>query len=445
MQKIFCCVVFIISFSKTFGQTTGQEIDELLKAYSNQNSFNGSVLVAQKGVILLEKGYGYKNATTNSFNDSNTIFQIGSITKQFTSAVILQLQEQGKISVHDHLSKYISDYPNGDSISIENLLTHTSVIHNFNDEAFMKNNATKPMRLDSIIMLFKNAPTDFKPGVNYNYSNSNYILLGFIIEKITSKSYYQNIRERIFQPLKMNHSGFNFSSLKSANKATGYSRLNSKYKNISLIVDSSLMYAAGGIYSTISDLYKWDQALYTDKIIHDSSLQKAFTIYKNNYGYGWMIDSAYNKKAVMHEGATFGFTSFIGRIPADSICIILLDNKQSNGLIKIAEDINSILNNQPYDFPKQRTEIEVDTAILKQYTGAYQLTPEINLIISLEGGQVFIQASGQGKTELFAEKENLFFLKMADVQIEFPKNSIGNVTKLIFYQNGQQLPALKIK
>ena len=445
MQKIACCIIFIISLSKTFGQTTSQEIDELLKAYSNQNSFNGSVLIAQKGEILLQKGYGYKNAAANSFNDPNTIFQIGSITKQFTSAVILQLQEQGKISVHDNLSKYIPDYPNGDSISIENLLTHTSGIHNFNDNAFMKTNAAKPIKLDSIIMLFKHVATDFKAGTNYNYSNSNYILLGFIIEKITGKSYYQNIRERIFQPLQMNHSGFNFTSLKSADKAVGYSKLNSKHKNISVVVDSSIMYAAGGIYSTVSDLYKWDRALYTNKIIHDSSLQKAFTPYKNNYGYGWMIDSAYGKKAVMHEGATLGFTSFIGRIPVDSICIILLDNKQSNGLIKIAEDINSILNNQPYDFPKPRSEIEVDTAILKQYVGDYQLSPELILTIALEDGQLTATAKGQGKTELFAEKENFFFVKMANVQIEFTKNSIGKTTKLIFYQDGQQMQALKIK
>ncbi len=445
MQKIACCILILLSSLQSIGQTTAQEIDELLKAYSNQNSFNGSALVAQKGNILLEKGYGYKNASTNSLNDSNTIFQIASLTKQFTSAVILQLQELGMLSVHDKLSKYIPDYPNGDSISIENLLTHTSGIHNFNDEAFMENNASKTMKLESIIALFKNVPTDFKPGTNYNYSNSNYILLGFIIEKITGKSYYQNIRERIFQPLQMNHSGFDFTFLKSSDKATGYSKLNANNKKPAQILDSSILYAAGGMYSTVGDLYKWDRALYTDKIIHDSSRQKAFTPFKNNYGYGWLIDSAYNKKAVLHEGATSGFTSFIGRIIDDSTCIILLDNKQSNGLIKIAEDINAILNHQPYDFPKPRTEIEVDTAILKQYVGDYQLSPELILTIALEDGQLTAAAKGQGKTELFAEKENFFFVKMADMQIEFTKNALGKVTKLIFYQNGQQLLALKIR
>ena len=230
MKKIAWCLIIIISALKAVGQTTAQEIDELLKAYSTQNSFNGSALVAQKGKILLQKGYGYKNAPANTFNDSNTIFQIGSITKQFTAAVILQLQEKQKLSVQDKLSKYIPGYPNGDSISIENLLTHTSGIHNYNDEAFMEKNATKPIATDNLIKLFKNATADFKPGEKYNYSNSNYILLGLIIEKITGKSFYSIIRGNIFQSLEMAHSGFDFASLKSADKATGYFRLNAKLK-----------------------------------------------------------------------------------------------------------------------------------------------------------------------------------------------------------------------
>lgn len=422
-----------------------QEIDELIKAYTRQGSFNGTALVAQKGKVLLEKGYGYKNAAQNTFNDSNTIFQIASLTKPFTSAIILQLQEQHKLSVQDKLSKYIPDYPDGDHITIENLLTHTSGIAGYNDEAFMEKNATKHLKTDTLIALIKNLQPDFKPGEKYKYSNSNYILLGSIIEKITGKSYYSTVRENIFQPLGMNHSGFDFVSLKNADQATGYLRLTSKQKKPAPVVDSSVTYAAGSVYSTVGDLYKWDRALYTNKIVHDSSLQKAFTPFKNNYGYGWLIDSAYDKKAVMHEGGTLGFTSFIGRILQDSTCIILLDNKQSNGLLKIAEDINAILNNQPYDFPKPRNEIEVDTSTLRLYTGDYQLTPEITLSILLEDGQLIVQAKGDGKAELFAEKENYFFLKMTDTQIEFIKNGTGKISKLIFFDHGQKLEALKIK
>jgi hypothetical protein len=158
-----------------------------------------------------------------------------------------------------------------------------------------------------------------------------------------------------------------------------------------------------------------------------------------------VIDSSYGKKVVMHEGGIYGFVSFIARIPADETCIILFENVQSAGLPKIAENINSILNQQPYDFPRVRNEIEVDTSILKEYTGQYQLAPNFILTITLEDGQLIAQATGQNKNELFAEKENLFFLKFEDVQIEFIKAPDGKVDRLILYQYSQKLNALKIK
>ena len=147
----------------------------------------------------------------------------------------------------------------------------------------------------------------------------------------------------------------------------------------------------------------------------------------------------------MHEGGLPGFSAFMGRILADSICIILLDNKQSNGLLKIAENINAILNGQPYDFPVLRNEIEVDTTVLKQYVGEYQLSPHLKLTIALEEGQLILHAQGDGIVELFAERPNYFFVKMTDTQVEFVKNSLGNCYKLIYYDHGQKLDALKIK
>jgi CubicO group peptidase (beta-lactamase class C family) len=446
MKKTLLFLSAILILIKIHAQTPAQEINELLKQYTKQNSFNGVVLVAQKGKILLEQGYGYKNATAKLLNDSNTVFQIGSITKQFTSAIILQLQEQHKLSVQDKLSKYIPDYPNGDSITIENLLTHTSGIYNYtNDDTYMQKNSANPIKLADLISLFKNKPLDFAPGTKYSYSNSGYVLLGYIIEKITGKSYFTVLKENIFKPLGMTHTGFDFKNLKNQNKAIGYLKLTAKNIQVAPIVDSSVSYSAGSIYITVGDLYKWDRALYTNKIIHDSSLQKAFTPFKNNYGYGWVIDSSYGKKVVMHEGGIFGFVSFIARIPADETCIILLENEQSSGLPKIAENINSILNQQPYDFPRTRNEIEVDTSILKEYTGQYQLAPNFILTVTIEDGQLMAQASGQNKNELFAEKENLFFLRFEDVKIEFVKAPDGKVDRLILYQYSQKINALKIK
>ena len=446
MKRMVCCFLVLSAMSKMAAQTMPQEIDELLKAYSTQGSFNGAALVAQKGTILLQKGYGYRNASLNTFNDSSSVFQISSLTKQFTATIILQLQEQHLLSIQDKLSKYLPGFPNGDSITIENLLTNTSGIHNYNDELFMEQYAAKHIALDSLMRLFKNLPLDFSPGIKFGYSNSNYILLGLIIEKLTGKPYFMVVRNRILKPLGMVHSGFDFSSLKSANKTVGYFQLERKTKRPAPVVDSSVTYAAGALYSTVGDLYKWDRALYFDKIVHDSSLEKAFTPYNDHYGYGWLIDTAYGKRAVMHEGGTFGFTSLIVRVPIDSTCIILLDNKQSDGLLKIAESINAILNNQPYDFPIQIPEIEVDSFVLRTYVGTYQLSPKLFLNISLENGHLLVAVPGNAKSMLFAEKENLFFLKMQDIKIEFIRSgTTGQVYKINFWDHGQKLEGLKIK
>ena len=147
----------------------------------------------------------------------------------------------------------------------------------------------------------------------------------------------------------------------------------------------------------------------------------------------------------MHGGEISGFTGFIARIPSDEICIILLDNKSSPGLAKIAENINSILNQQPYDYPKPHKEIDVDSSILKQYIGQYQLASNFIITISLEDGQLMLQATGQEKNELFAEKENFFFMKLQDIQVEFIKDLNDKVTGLILYQYSQRITALKIK
>jgi CubicO group peptidase (beta-lactamase class C family) len=443
---ITCLPLFIalLIHFPTRSQTLPAKLDTLLTAYARQHSFNGSALVARQDTVLLEKGYGYKNIAAHTPHDSNGIFQIGSITKQFTSAIILQLEEKKKLSLQDKLSRYIPDYPRGNEITIENLLTHTSGIYNYtNDGDFMKNKTTRPINRDSLIARFKNKPLDFTPGEKFNYSNSGYILLGYIIEKVTGKPYFRVVRENIFQPLHMRHSGFNFTGLSGPDKAIGYASLSTDQP--ADIVDSSVSFAAGAIYTTTGDLYKWDRALYTGRIISQASLQKAFTPYKSHYGYGWGIDSAYGKKIVQHGGGITGFVSFILRVPEDGTCIILLSNQPTPALGKIAADINAVLNGKEVTLPKDRKEITLDTAILQQYVGGYELAPGFVITITVEDGKLISQATGQGKAELFAEKENFFFLKIVDAQIEFIKGADGKIEKLVLYQNGRQIPGKKIK
>ena len=437
---------FIIAFCPSLTAQPAVDLDKLVAAYAKNEKFNGSVLVAQKGAILLQKGYGYKNAGNKEDNDGNTIFQVGSITKQFTAVIILHLQEKKKLSLQDKLSKYFPALSFGNKVTIEHLLSHTSGIYNYtNDESFMKTESIKPVSQERILALFKDKPLDFEPGAKFSYSNSNYILLGYIIEKVTGKPYEQVMHEIIFTPLHMDHSGFNFTTLQSPDKATGYFVLTKSASTQAPVVDSSASFAAGAIYTTVGDLYRWDRSLYTEKIISKASLKNAYTRRKDKYGFGWVIDSAFGKQVYQHGGGIFGFTTFIERSPEEDICIILFDNKGDGGLEKMAAGMNAILHNQPYDLPKEKIAITVDTAILKQYAGEYELAPNFILTVTLEDGKLMVQATGQGKAEVYAEKENFFFLKIADAQVEFTKGVDGKTDKLILHQNGRDMPAKKIK
>lgn len=446
MKKFFLILVIIIESTCTYAQSTQAKLDELLTAYSKINKFNGTALVAQKGKILLEKGYGMKDANLSLTNDVNTIYQIGSVTKQFTAAVILHLEEQNKLSIKDKLSKYFPDFANGNKITIENLLTHTSGIYNYtNDSTFMANEITHNYTRDKMIALFKNKPLDFEPGAKWSYSNSGYSMLGYIIEKVTNKSYEQVVHEIILEPLHMNHSGFDFTHLKSADKAIGYFVLNGNIKAVAPIVDSTVSFSAGALYSTVEDLYKWDRSIYSNTILKPESWKTALTPYKDKYGYGWLIDTLYNRQVTMHSGGIHGFNSNMFRMPQDEIVIILLNNKRNPTLNEITKGLAAILLDQKYEIPKENVALTVPESILQSYVGEYELAPTFKIIVRIENGNLKAQATGQPAFDLFAKSESSFFLKVVDAQVEFFKGEDGKIDHLILYQNGATIPGKKIK
>jgi CubicO group peptidase (beta-lactamase class C family) len=436
-------IVFTSAHLAAQGQT--DKMDTLLAAYAKEGKFNGAVLVAHKGNVLYQKGFGYKDATQKLPVDANTIFPTGSITKQFTAAVIMQLQQEGKLSVTDKLSKYFTGFTNGDKITIEHLLTHTSGVYNYtNDSLWWKEDQTKPRSQAQMLELFKKYPSDFEPGTNFNYSNSGYSILGYIIEKVTGKPYEQVMRERILQPLNMTNSGFDYTRLASPAKAKGYLVAKDKI-NPATIVDSTITYAAGSLYSTLNDLYKWERAIATNKILQPASWKAVFTPYKRKYGYGWNIDSTHGRFTTAHSGGLPGFTSYLLRFPQEELVVIMLDNTTGTNLTKISRSLAAIVLNEPYDIPGTKKEIKVDEAILKQYVGQYQIAPTFSIDVTVRDGRIFAQGTKQEAFEMFAEKENKFFLKINDATVEFVKDASGQVTELVLSQNGRQAKGKKIK
>lgn len=446
MKKNLLFIALTVTFLYSAGQDVKQKMNELVTAYASQKKFNGAVLVAVKGEVIFEKGFGFRNAEEKQANDQNSIFQIGSVTKQFTAAIIMQLQEEKKLSVQDKLSNYFPGFVNGDKITIEHLLTHTSGIYNYtNDTSIMNNDVTRHFSSSEMIERFKKYPPDFEPGAKWNYSNSGYSLLGYIIEKVTSKPYEKVVRERIFQPLGMVHSGFDFTHLKNNNKGHGYFSLAEESPVPAPIVDSTLAYAAGAIYTTVEDLFKWERAITAGKILKPESWKAVFTPYKNKYGYGWSIDTLMGRTVTAHGGGIHGFVSMLMRFPEDELVVILLDNSSSSNLGAIAKSLAAIAFDKPYSLPEAKKEIKLDLNIVQKYTGEYELAPNFIISVFLEDGHLKARATGQQPAELFAEKENLFFLKVVDASIEFTSNEKGDITGLVLVQGGRHTPAKKIK
>jgi CubicO group peptidase (beta-lactamase class C family) len=445
MKKILILIVVCcVGFSGSSQDPTAQ-IDTLLNAYSRLHKFNGSALVSRNGVILVNKGYGYRNATTKALNDSQTIFQIGSVTKQFTTAIILKLQDENKINLQDKISKYFPQYAKGDSITVEQLMLHTSGIFSYTEDSdFMTKEVSNPANKEKMMALFKDKPLKFSPGTDWQYSNSAYVLLGYIIESVTGKPYEQVVRDYIFTPLKMTHSGFDFAQLRSNEKAKGYFLLNDKDSVASPLVDSSVSYAAGAIYSTTGDLHRWHKALQAYVILSRDQQQKAYTPGKNKYGYGWTIDTIEGKRVVAHGGAIHGFTSHFSRIPEDDLCVVLISNSSSSALNDITKRIYAILYKKPYEIPKARIAITLPEEKLREYIGTYEINPGLKLQISVKEGQLIAEPTGQPVAILYAEKEDYFFVTQPEVQLLFKRNDKQEIEAFVLFQGGREVTCKKI-
>ena len=447
--------VFLVGARYAFNSffSPGAKLNNYVKAYVAIDQFRGSVLVAKNGKVLLCKGYGMANYEHDIPNTPQTKFRLASITKQFTAMAIMQLKEKGLLSVNDTLSKYIPDYPNGDKINIHHLLTHTSGIPNLPVFPESKKKKLESYTLEQRIELFKHAPLAFKPGEKYSYNNSGYILLNYIIEKVSGKTYETILKENIFDPLGMNNSGYDKVGLIIKDRASGYSLDGSKFINAAYI-DMSYVAGAGALYSTVEDLYLWDQALYSEKLLPKKSLAALFTPYvvmdqsipdSFSYGYGWRIGKIGNHNFVGHTGRFDGFKTNICRYPGDNISIIVLSNFDHSNISQLSSGLAAIVFGEPYELPKKRIAIVVDPQIYDQYVGKYRLKKDFILTVTKEDNKLIAQATGQGRVEIYPESETEFFNEAIDAQISFAKDEKGKVTKLILHQGGMDQGAEKIE
>lgn len=450
-------IVFLIVFvfqNEGFAQDKASQIDEFIQIYHDYGQFNGTALVAVGGKVIFKKGYGLANMEWKIPNKPDTKFRLGSITKQFTSMLILQLVEQGKVALDAKMTDYLPDYrkDTGEKVTIHHLLTHSSGIPSYTSQPnFFKEVSRDPYSVDEFIEKYCSGDLEFEPGSRYLYNNSGYFLLGAIIEKVTGKKYEEVLKENILDPLGMKNTGYDHHNTIIANRAAGYSKTFDGYENAPYL-DMSLPYAAGSLYSTVEDLYIWDQALYTEKLLSKKMKELMFKPHISNYGYGWGIrkkslpESKEEFTSISHGGGINGFNTLIERLVDDKHLIVLFNNTPEASLGAMSTGIINILNGKPYTLPKKsiaevlyKTIVEKDIEVAiklyhdlkEKYENDYNFTPrELNRL-----GYALLQSKKKIKKAIEIFKLN--------VEI-YPKNANGYDSLAEAYMiNGDKELAIK--
>lgn len=368
-------VLFFLCLTGLFAQDKAVKIDELLNKFYEDGQFNGVALVAEKGQVILNKGYGLANMEWNIPNQADTKFRIGSITKQFAAMLTMQLVQEGKINLQGKLSDYLPAYrkDTGEKITIHHLLTHTSGIPPYTGlPGVWSDSLRKHYETEYLVKHFHSGDLEFEPGTKFKYNNSGYYLLAVIIEKVSGKSFEENLQERILKPLHMNNSGVDRNERIQGKKAAGY------LKNIEGLTNDPYFHmsnalGAGDMYSTVEDLYLWDRALYKDQLLSEKNKKIMFTPFLSNYAYGWGVykvplgDSTTDSLDVIsHSGGINGFNTIIFRLIKDQHLIVLFNNTGSTNLSGMSRMITNILYDKPFEMPKKSIAITIGKIVLNE-------------------------------------------------------------------------------
>lgn len=432
-----------------FGSRTGNAYEALMKAYDEQGKFSGTALVAHKGEVVFRKAYGLANREHDAATTPETVFRIGSMTKSFTAVAIMQLAEAGRLSIDAPLNQFVPDYAQGKSITLRHLLSNTSGIPDYILTPEYETVKKRHLTTQELMELFWDKPLLFAPGAGFHYSNSGWVLLGYVLEVVTGKPYEQVIKEQIFAPSGMMHSGYAWEQPFIKNRALGYADTGAGVLNAEYI-DETTMHAAGGLYSTIDDLLNFDQALHDGKLLKPATLaQMGEVVAKEGYGLGWELYKLYERRVVAHSGGLPGYVSNLARFPDDNLTIILLSNLGSAATPQITEALAAIALGEPYQLPTAYTFIDLDPALLADYAGNYSVTffgRTSILNFAVESGKLTMDVKGLPKTIANAISENRFYARSkGDIDMQFLRDTGGRVDRIAMNWAGHEQTATRVE
>jgi CubicO group peptidase (beta-lactamase class C family) len=418
---------------KSYSQNPEKQFDKILSDQNFENSPGFVALVAKNDQVIYRKAFGYANLELDVKLRPEHIFRIGSITKQFTAAAILKLEEEGKLSLQDDITKFIEDYPtHGHTITIEHLLTHTSGIKSYTSikewDAEMRKKDFTPAEM---IDFFKNQPMDFAPGEEFLYNNSAYFLLGHIIEKASGKTYEEYLKDTFFEPLGMTGTSYGNPSRVIKNRAAGYMKKNGEFVNAEFL-SMTQPYAAGSLLSNVDDLFTWYTAVMNDKVISKENRVKAHTSFKLNngkptgYGYGWFLGNIQGSPMIEHGGGINGYLTASLWLPDEKVFVAVFSNCNAMPPQSTAFKLAAAAIGKPFD----RKEIELDKNILQDYVGVYESDEQETRTVVVENDSLFYVFPSGNRTKLLPFAKDHFFTKNSFNEFVFERNTQGEVVSL---------------
>lgn len=422
------------SGSHVSNKTLENKVDEYIRPLVDRSDFYGTVLFAKNGKIQLVKGYGYANIEHQIKNNKDTVFHIASLNKPITSIGIMKLHQDGKIDINKAINQYISGYPNGNIITIKHLLSQTSGIPSYNRFSDYQEFAQRENTLTEIVNWFKAEELLFEPGSQYQYSNSNYVLLAHIIEQVTQMRYEAYLNQAVFEPLQMNHTRRVKYDEIVLNRAAGYSPASNQFGLDPIgYYNNSLKVGSGALFSTVLDLFQLEEIIYSNKILNQETRQLMFTnVNDSDYALGWGNWKRFDLKKYDHDGSSPGSVAYFSTYPDEKVTIIFLGNINSGVFRDMKYDLAAIYFKQAYEIPTTMSYLQLAESTLKKYEGIYHFDNGNFFAIKLLSGQLRFLWMGRGDSGYLLSPishNELFMRARGDrIRFEFNNDKLLNAT-----------------
>lgn len=428
---------------ETPGPTLEQQVEALMRPLLDEDLISGSVLIARQGKVELAKGYGPANREHGVPCDVETRYRLASMTKAFTAMAVMILEERGLLSVDDTLDKYIPDYPGGNAITLHHLLTHTSGVVNYSKLPDHYRVWTMPHTIEQVIERFKHEPLRFAPGERFEYSNSGYVLLTHVIEQVSGRSYGEFLEENVFRPLGMKHSGVDSHTEVIPGRATGHYNFGDGIVQAPYL-DVGFTAGAGSLYSTVTDLYRWDRALRGPTLVSEATLERILTPGAGNYGYGWFIREEFGRRLVEHRGGLNGFLTMMQRFVDDDVVVITMFNYVSTFAREVNRALAAIALGEPWEPVLRPGGVDVSAAELEPLVGRYRLRDD-TIVVTLADGSLRAAFPDLENALLVPQGDSVFWLREANALLRFPADDNGEVSRLILQQSERVIRCSRVE